>query len=443
MAGVSCSIMRIAKIWQYTFRDHITPYVVVLLDPAHMAEFLPERLYHEVNQVEVIQSLQKVTPMSRLPLGWLMGDRRLSDPVDAAAVSGLRRRLWLERTFFVIILALISALLYRHLYPSGRWAIVVDGRPAAIVPTRAVAEQVLDYTLRSKAGSLASQAKFRQAVGIEQAGPADGVAVDRWEAQQKLASKVSATVPACWIVADGRKLMALTDRKDAEAVLSEFVRHYIPKGSTLVGKPKFRERVTLLQQPVPAETAQEIIQTRKQALARLFEPSVSAMEYTVRPRDTASRIASRFKVSLADLKAANPDSNLEKLVVGKTINVAGGTAPISVTFRVKEQTSREIPFWTEYVPDQTMLPGEKKEIQKGTPGKQAINCIVTYINNKEVNRTEQVGRITLAPIPIRIAVGSSGKADDEVIAAAKALDDLDKSVRRHRRHTRPVPKEIE
>lgn len=351
--------------------------------------------------------------MSRLPIGWLTGDRRLADPNNAATVSALRHRLWLERAVFLVILALVAALLYRQFYPSGRWAIIVDGQPAAIVPSRTIAEQVLGYTLRNNAGSFAPQAKFRQAVGIEKASAVDGTVMNRWEAQRLLAGKVTTMIPVCWIVVDGQKLMALADKKSAQAALSEFARHYIPKGAKLVERPRFRQKVTLCIEPLPTDTAKELLLTQKEALAQLFEPSISPVQYTIRPGDTASRIAARYKVSLADLQLANKDVNLNRLRADETITVTGGLPPLSITYRVKEVKTREISFWQERIPDRTLAPGKKKQIQAGIPGKQAINSIVTYINDKEVSRTEQIGEILVAPTPERIAIGSVGKADDD------------------------------
>jgi len=49
--------------------------------------------------------------------------------------------------------------------------------------------------------------------------------------------------------------------------------------------------------------------------------------YTVKSGDTLAAIASRFGVSLEDLRAANPDVNASALSVGQSIKLPSGTSP--------------------------------------------------------------------------------------------------------------------
>jgi len=48
---------------------------------------------------------------------------------------------------------------------------------------------------------------------------------------------------------------------------------------------------------------------------------VSARQYSVRPRDTFSKIASKHGVSLNALLRANPTSDPKRLQIGKSINI--------------------------------------------------------------------------------------------------------------------------
>ncbi len=323
------------------------------------------------------------------------------------------RRLWIERAAFILLFAALALSLYRQFVPRSAWAIVVEGEPAAIVSSRRIAEQILAAFLREQAGAFASQARFRPAVRLEEIGPGEGRVLNRWKAQEQLRQRLTVIIPACWLVVDGARFLALPSRAEAETCLHNIVQHYLPKGAQLVGEPRFREKVELLEEPLSPATAKGLLVFRPEAEKRLLAPSVPPKEYVVRRGQTASAIASRFKVSLQDLQTANPELDLNRLREGEQIVVAGGRPALTVIFRAREAKAREIPFWTEYVPTKDLAPGERKVLRQGRPGKQVMRSLVTYMNGKEVDRLSRAGEIVAEPVPARIAIGAKSRPAEE------------------------------
>jgi len=342
--------------------------------------------------------------MGNFPLGWF-AHPHLSQKHGAVPHHALYRRLWVKRAAFLLLFGALCLGLYRQFHPPSAWAILVEGEPAALVARKQVAQQILSSILRTQAGAFVSQARFRQKVAIEEVRPPDGNILGRWKAQQQVSRRLSVVIPASWMMVEGKELVALPSRSEAEQCLRAVVWHYLPRGARLVGEPKFKETIDFREEMVSPAKAREIVVSREEGIKRLLAPSVPPTEYLIRRGDTASGIAARFKVSLEDLRAANPDLNLERLRPGEKIVVAGGRPPVTVVFRAWQTSTREIPFWTEFVPSASLAPGEKKTLRAGRPGKQIVRSLITYVNGKETSRISRAGEVVAGPSPARIAVG--------------------------------------
>jgi hypothetical protein len=319
--------------------------------------------------------------------------------------SRLGHRLWLERLFFSVVLLLLLWVVYRLLFPAQVWAILVDGQPAAFVAGRGTAETVRSYILEAEAGEFAPYARFRQKVTLVAAKSSEGKVVNRWQAQEILSRKLAVVIPASWLTIDDQPLFAMVSQAEIEKCLAQLAQHYQPADTKILGAPRYTQKVVFRDELLSAAQAKRVLLSQKEGLARLLAPAVARTNHVVRLGETASRIAGRYKVSLDDLQAANPDLNLNRLRAGDSIVVAGGRPPLTVSFRARETKAREIPFWTEYIPDSSLAPGEKKVLQKGKPGKQAMISLVTYVNGKETSRIEQADRIITGAKPERVATG--------------------------------------
>ena len=315
--------------------------------------------------------------------------------------------MWVERIGFLLLLAVLGWALYRQIHPSSAWAILVDGRPAAQVSSRRAAKEVFDSILRNQAGEFSSRARFQQAVSIERVSPPVGPFLTQWKAQEEVGRRVNTIIPACWLVIGGKPLFPLLSRTEAEKALRALAQHYLPRGAQLVGEPKFKEGIDFREEAISPARARHILVSQQEAIERLTAPAVAPTEYLIRQGDTGTAIAARYKVGLDDLKRANSEVDLDRLRPGDSIVVAGGRPLLTVVYRIRDITTTEIPYWTEFVPDSSLSPGEREVLQKGEPGKQIIQSLVTYANAKEISRTSRAGKIVKGPVPSRVAVGST------------------------------------
>lgn len=85
----------------------------------------------------------------------------------------------------------------------------------------------------------------------------------------------------------------------------------------------------------------------------------------------------------------------------------GMTVTISKGETVRENYTVQIPYETVYCQDPTLAEGEEVVLVAGVPGMMACTDLVSYIDGKEVSRSEETRTVTHQPVNALIAVGTA------------------------------------
>lgn len=246
----------------------------------------------------------------------------------------LKRRLWMERSLFVLLLAPVGTL---WLYPrvaDGPTAIQVDGRTVAVTESRQAAERALAMAKQSRAGEDAPDAVFARPVTLRRARGGTASAVSEQAAAEQLAAAVSVEAPRAVILVDGRPVAALPTEREASAALTMVKAHFAGQVERLVEEPRFKQQVTIHRQPVPSE----IWRPHARAAAAFLRegPPTAASRHRIEPGDTPSGIAARYQITLDELSRLNPAMRPGALRVGNTLNVRSpAEAPVTVVVRAR------------------------------------------------------------------------------------------------------------
>jgi LysM repeat protein len=278
-------------------------------------------------------------------------------------VRQLRRRLWLERVFWLIIIGLAAAVHFGAL-PGGRRAILItaNGQPVTVVGSRSEANRLLD-DLRSPSSVPGAKVTFAETVALHSVPASRNPIQSDSEAMRALAAKLHPVVRASAIVTNGEVVLGLPDQKEAVRTLSDILRHFSPPGENTT--VYFKEQVKIETRDVPPE---KLYPNAEKALARIAEASAPKGEYEVKPGDSAWKIAQRFSVPLSRLGAANPEVDMNRVLAGQKLKIPGELPPLTVIARKEiEERLGEGPFAA------------------------ARKIRITYENGAEVNR-EIVGR---------------------------------------------------
>ena len=122
--------------------------------------------------------------------------------------------------------------------------------------------------------------------------------------------------------------------------------------------------------------------------------------------DTFNGIAYRNDMSVSDLKALNPDVNINRLMIGQVLNVKEEIPVLSVTTTEHQTYNEAIPCPVETVKDDNMYEGDSKILVQGTEGEARVVADVTFVNGYERERTVVSSTTLREPTTTTQAVGT-------------------------------------
>jgi LysM repeat protein len=287
---------------------------------------------------------------------------------EGGSARKLRVRLWLERTVFLAVIAVL-VLLYLGALPGGRRVclVTVDGDPVTVIETRADAERILEE-IKSESDLRPEEIKFAQDVKLRDVSAMRNPVQSDSEAIEALRSRLEIVAPAAAILADGELIVALPDQSEAVRTLSLLLTSLAPPGPNTAAY--FKERVKIQVQNVPPET---LARSAEDAAQRIADVAASTAEHEVKPGESAWKIARDHEVTLPRLAHANPEVDLEKLRAGAKLKIPGRLPSITVIARKEFE----------------------EEVGPGPHGR-TRKVRITYENGMEVRRDVIGGRL---PVP--------------------------------------------
>lgn len=313
--------------------------------------------------------------------------------------AGLRRRLWLERGAWVVLIAAgAGAWALPNLMPSV-WALSANGRPIVAMRDRAAVSALLSEMKREKAGDSALLS-YLDGVEIQRVDPSRVEITDPQTAAERLEEAASLQAPRGVIYVAGQPVAALPDAAAATEVLEDLKRRVptVPGGAP----PEFKETVEVRTEPAK----RDLWTDRTNALTALTGKGGRGT-HRVRSGESGWSIARAEEMSLQELKELNPGVNLERLQLGQELKVGqGGPAPLTVVSTGTVTETAAIPFHESTTPRPLMWAGKRVVKQHGVPGRQRVTYRVTYENGK-VTAKEPLERTQIQP-PIEqiVAVGT-------------------------------------
>ena len=149
--------------------------------------------------------------------------------------------------------------------------------------------------------------------------------------------------------------------------------------------------------------------TTEEMRSALEANSTGETTYTVQKGDTFNAIAYANDMSVSDLKALNPDTDINRLMIGDVLNVKELIPVLSVQTVEHQVYTQSIDCPVETVEDSSMYKGTSKILTQGEPGEAQIEANVTYVNGYERER-EILSNTTLRePTTTIKAVGTKEK----------------------------------
>ncbi len=193
---------------------------------------------------------------------------------------------------------------------------------------------------------------------------------------------------------DGQQKAILYSKESAEKILKSIQSKYLIENASITYETVgFAENVEI------AEINTKIgnIQKEEPVLEYMMTGAVEIKTYAVKSGDTFSEIAKRMGLSTAELMAANPKANPERLQIGQEL-VLNRVCPV-VTVQTTEiaEYIAYIEYDVTYEETSTLYKGEQTVKSAGVKGQRQVVAEIVRNNGEEVSRNELSSNIISEP----------------------------------------------
>ena len=198
---------------------------------------------------------------------------------------------------------------------------------------------------------------------------------------------------------NGQFIGAAADEAQLTAMLDAIKAPYENANTT---DASFLEDVVITREYTPSNVEQDL----SKMSGVLTANTTGETTYEIQAGDTFSGVAYDNGMSIDELKALNPEQDINKLYIGQILNVREVIPFLSVK-TVESQTYTEaIAAPVEEVEDNSMYKGESKVLTPGVDGQAQVTANVTYVNGMEKGRDVIETTVLAEPTTKVVAVGT-------------------------------------
>lgn len=210
-------------------------------------------------------------------------------------------------------------------------------------------------------------------------------------------------VRACGIYIDGEFLCAVKNESDAVTVFNNLLEPY-EKEVDASATVAFVEEIEYVQGLFPEDS--DVIWDSMKLSKTLSKPKTEAETHKFKKGDTVKSVAKQYGLTVAQLKALNPDVNFKNTDEIKSLLVARQTNYVRVKVMRTRTRTESIPYETIKKNSSTLAKGTSKTSQNGVAGVMTVTELVTYIDGVESYTTTLSEKQTKAPVNKIILVGT-------------------------------------
>ncbi len=200
------------------------------------------------------------------------------------------------------------------------------------------------------------------------------------------------------VVVNGKTLLVMKDRDEAEKLLDELKKPYIVENGTtgIVENVQLVDTLSNKENIVSVPRALDIVKSGFQKIA----------PYQVKDGDNLWNIASNSGLSVDSLLALNPGLNPGSLKPGDSIQLARTESLINVETVLSKVVTESVGYQVVEKQDSSLLRGQTKIVNQGKEGQKEVTYQITQRNGAEVDRKQIAEAVTAHPQNKIVAKGT-------------------------------------
>ncbi|WP_193708339.1 C40 family peptidase [Alkalibaculum sporogenes] len=316
----------------------------------------------------------------------------------------------------VTIIMTMALLIYQNTFS---YQLHLNDELIGTISEMSIAEDALISIEEQISAEFGAEANYEFETTIKEVRVPKDQIIDQEELENLIYDNLQIYKPAAVIFLDGKEILALETKEQAESILNHIKEPFVEKIDQIKGNVEvldisFNQDIEIAMKDVPIE---EIFSTEK-ALNEIEKSKEQVQTYEIASGDNAWNVSRSFNTAVNKLQEANPDKSLEDLMPGDKINLVVEKPYIDVTATVKQITQEAIAFETENENSSSLYTGETKVKQEGKKGEKEITKEITYLNGAIDSQKVIDEKVITKPTKKIVLVGTKSRP---VVARSKSV----------------------
>lgn len=227
------------------------------------------------------------------------------------------------------------------------------------------------------------------------------------EIEKVAREELNLKMPGVIIYANGSEIARVDSFEASNKVIEEVKKYYLSKLNTKSYKiisTNIKEKMTTYKTFMEAEKISDVDET----VQRIVNGKGIEKLYTIKKGDTIWDIAFNNGVTVEEIKASNPEVNLDKISIDQKIKLSASQPFINVEIIADIKSVESVPFTVKNVSDNKMYKGASKITQKGKVGSAEVEKTVTILNGNVTKEDVKKTTILTASVEQVVKVGTKG-----------------------------------
>lgn len=229
------------------------------------------------------------------------------------------------------------------------------------------------------------------------------------EIEKVAREELNLKIPGVIIYADGDEIARVESFDAANKVMDEVQKYYLNKlnfKDYKILSTNIKEKVTTYKDFMEPGKILDVDET----VEKIVNGRGVEKVYTIKKGDTIWDIAFNNGMTIEEIQAANPNTNLDKISINQEIKLALSQPYLDVEMVADIKTTEDVPYTVKNVNDSKAYKGSSKVTQKGKAGSAAVEKTVTVLNGN-VTKEEVITSTLITPaVQQVVAVGTKARS---------------------------------
>jgi len=293
-----------------------------------------------------------------------------------------------------LVLSFMAAAVWFTFISANAVEVLVDGSSAGMVKDRQTGEEAVEMLLAEVNQTAAATLTKRQTITYQPVRAKANQVLSAQELKEALAQRLTFLTGAVALKINGEPLLVVEDEKAARQVLQQVKEAYTPSFKGVAGlQVVFEEKVLL----VPREVEPDQVTGVDEAVRMMLEGTKKIEQHVVVSGESLWTISRANKLTMEELRAANPQLRSDRLRIGQQINLLKANPLVNVSVSYQRTVLEAIPAPVRMQTDANLWRGQERVLARGRAGEKEVVYNIAERNGIQISRDVLSEKIMVQP----------------------------------------------